>query len=852
MASRRRIRQRFALASQAAHNHRLRLRPALEALEPRVVLSTFTVDLTTDTAPTTGGSGSGLAGDLRYCITHANADNQANTIVFDSTVFATQQTITLGGSELELKDTGGTQTITGPGASRLTVGGNKTSRVFEVTSGVTANLSGLTITGGNANYGGGLYNQGGTVTLTNVTVSGNTATISGGGLFNSPAEFGTTLTLDNCTVGGNTARYNGGGIFNRYSIESVTLSNTTVSGNTAGWGGGLFNKYGTMTLSNTTVSGNNATNRGGGLYNYGRYYDGIVNSATATLSNCTVSGNSAAVGGGLENDYSTLALTDCTVSGNSAGRGGVSFGGGLFNQSGTSTLTDTTVSGNFCAGEGGGVQNLHGLLKGATLLMSDVTISGNSAQYGGGLDNYGSAALTNCTVSGNSANVRGGGVFNIDKGVGIFGYGTITLTNTIVAGQTAGGDVFGTPESSSEHNLIGDPASAGGLTQGTNGNIVGDGHGHSIDITTVFATTTGPSGPVPVLADNGGPTQTIALRTGSPAIGQGVAFAGITTDQRGFALDAPQPDMGAFQSDPLVINTTSDGSSSPPGILSLRQAVNLANVLGAATTITFDSTVFSTPQAIALTNGPLELSDPVGLEAIAGPAAGVTITAGGLNGVFLVDGGVTASLSGLTLSGGSTSDDGGGVLNAGALTMTNCTLSGDSAGNGGGVANSGTLTLTDCTLSGDSAGNGGCVWNSSGTVTMTDCTLSGDSAGNGGGVWNSSGTVTLTDCTLSLDSAGNGGGGVGNSGTVTLTDCTLSLDSAGNGGGVWNSSGTLTLTDCTLSGDSAGNGGGVANSGTDADRLHPLARLGRSPRRRGRQLRHADDDRLHRRGRLGR
>jgi hypothetical protein len=66
MASRRRIRQRFALASQAAHNHRLRLRPALEALEPRVVLSTFTVDLTTDTAPTTGGSGSGLAGDLRY------------------------------------------------------------------------------------------------------------------------------------------------------------------------------------------------------------------------------------------------------------------------------------------------------------------------------------------------------------------------------------------------------------------------------------------------------------------------------------------------------------------------------------------------------------------------------------------------------------------------------------------------------------------------------------------------------------------------------------------------------------------------------------------------------------------
>ena len=107
MASRRRIRQRFALASHSSHNHRLRRRPALEALEPRVVLSTFTVDLPTDNAPTTGGVGSGLAGDLRYCITQANADNQANTIVFDPAVFGTPLTITLGGSQLELNDTGG-------------------------------------------------------------------------------------------------------------------------------------------------------------------------------------------------------------------------------------------------------------------------------------------------------------------------------------------------------------------------------------------------------------------------------------------------------------------------------------------------------------------------------------------------------------------------------------------------------------------------------------------------------------------------------------------------------------------------------------------------------------------------
>ena len=73
------------------------------------MLSTFTVNSLGD-----AGSGSNDAGDLRYCINQANANDQANTIVFDSTVFGTPQTITLSGSQLELSDTVGPQTITGP------------------------------------------------------------------------------------------------------------------------------------------------------------------------------------------------------------------------------------------------------------------------------------------------------------------------------------------------------------------------------------------------------------------------------------------------------------------------------------------------------------------------------------------------------------------------------------------------------------------------------------------------------------------------------------------------------------------------------------------------------------------
>ena len=99
MASRRRLEERFAFASHAVHHRRRR--PVLEVLEGRVVLSTFTVNSLGD-----AGIGSDDAGDLRYCINQANADDQANTIVFDPTVFGTPQTITLSGGQLELKDTG--------------------------------------------------------------------------------------------------------------------------------------------------------------------------------------------------------------------------------------------------------------------------------------------------------------------------------------------------------------------------------------------------------------------------------------------------------------------------------------------------------------------------------------------------------------------------------------------------------------------------------------------------------------------------------------------------------------------------------------------------------------------------
>jgi hypothetical protein len=224
-----------------------RMRPTIVALEDRRLLSTFVVNNATDT-PVAGET------DLRQAITSANATTGANTITFDSTVFATPQTITLGGTQLELSNTTGTQMITGPAAG-VTVSGGGLSRVFQVESGVTASISGISITGGGGEVGGGglLVSSGGTATLFDCTVSGNHANYGGGLL-----TYGTT-TLNDCAV----------------------------SGNSANGAGGVWVDGGTATLTNVTVSNNSAAGFGGGLN---------IESGTATLFDCTISGNAAGSG----------------------------------------------------------------------------------------------------------------------------------------------------------------------------------------------------------------------------------------------------------------------------------------------------------------------------------------------------------------------------------------------------------------------------------------------------------------------------------------------------------------------------------------------------------------------------
>jgi fibronectin-binding autotransporter adhesin len=805
---------------------------------------------------------------LPEAVRFANFDRSGKAnISFDSTVFSSPQTITLLGTELELSNTSETETITGPAAG-LTIDAGGKSRVLQVDRAVTATLSRLTLNGGSAQQGGDLYNAG-TITLTNCMVNGASAQ-QGGGLVNSG-----TITLTGCTISGNSAGV-GGGVYDYgtatltdcsisgnssgsdgglENLGTVTLTDCTISDNSAGAGGGLGNSgtatltdctlignsgeegaslenIGRATITDCTISGNSSHQVGGGLWNDGTATitdctisgnsanegGGLWNGGTATITDCTISGNSANVisgnsaneGGALSNG-GTATITDCTISGNSANEGG-----GLWNED-TATITDCTISGN-SANEGGGLYNkgapLDTLWRGiATATITDCTISGNSANEGGGVEVVGSKpssvlTLTASTVSGNSASTEGGGIYIYAD----FAVAAVTISDTIVAGNSAGTgpDVAGAISLDQGFNLIGDGDGASGFT------AVGDQVG----------TTASPIDPL--LAppgDYGGPTQTMPLLHGSPAIGKGVAIDGITTDQRGLALDALQPDIGAFQSDPLVINTTGDGTSSTSGVLSLRQAVELANVVDGAATITFAPTVFAAHQTIALTSGQLELSARGGLQTIAGPAAGLTIDAGGMSGVVAVDAGVTAALTGLTITGGSALF-GGGLLNSGTITLTDCTLSGNSANEGGGVYNDGTVTLIDCTLSGNSAGAGGGMYNNYHTATITDCTVSGNSATIvGGGLW-IHGSATLTDSTISGNSANEGGGVYLRGGANSRTTIVNTIVAGNAASTAPDLLGTVTMDQgFNLVGDDSGSGGFTAAGdqvGTATSPIDPL------------------------------
>ena len=232
---------------------------------------------------------------------------------------------------------------------------------------------------------------------------------------------------------------------------------------------------------------------------------GILNEGTLSLTNCTVSGNTTDIAGGGIYNGATLTLANSTVSENIAGDGG-----GIYNN-GTLTLTNSTVSGN-TAWAGGGLGGGEGVNLYSTLTLINSTVSGNTAGSGegGGIWNAGTLALINSTVSGDIAFL-----------------GTLTSTSTLMDGAC-------------DEGLRGVAASDGY-------NIESPGNTCGFDQETDQVSVSADDLKFAELADNGGPTMTHALLSGSVAIDVIPAdMCEVTEDQRGFPRDS-MCDVGALE-----------------------------------------------------------------------------------------------------------------------------------------------------------------------------------------------------------------------------------------------------------------------------------------------------------------
>ncbi len=246
----------------------------------------------------------------------------------------------------------------------------------------------------------------------------------------------------------------------------------------------------------------------------------VASGGTLNIDNITLTGgnndNNWYKNGGAIYSHGTLTVTNSTITGNAAPGGG----GGIYNEYGSLTVIGSTISGNsvpgcyLCSSPGGGIANAGST---ATAMVVNSTVSGNHADYGGGgIQNVsGTTTIVNSTIVDNSTTNFGGGLWGYSSG-------SITVTNSIVANNSSsniasGDNVYGLVTDNG-HNDIGTDALLGSL------------------------------------ADNGGPTQTIALLSGSTAINAGddtVCNASPVNglDQRGYVRPSGSHcDIGAFES----------------------------------------------------------------------------------------------------------------------------------------------------------------------------------------------------------------------------------------------------------------------------------------------------------------
>jgi hypothetical protein len=562
-----------------------RVRPWLEVLEDRTVPAVFNV-------------GAGDVAALIADINTANSNGDPNNIIN-----LTKSTYDLTAVNNNWYGPNGLPAI----SSNLIINGNGAViqrdpsaatpdfRLFYVSGGLSGlaagglTLNDLTLEGGVAKggdgdtgggglgAGGALFNQG-NVLLNGVTVSGNTAQ-GGAGIIRSADGGGGGMGQD-AQPGGAGGGFGG-------SFPSLTYGGKGGEGGGPGGGGGGGGGFSADGQDGGLIHGGDGGGQSGlGGGSTGFDFDGKAGDGGGG-GRRLIGGDGGGFGFGGSNDY---------------GGGGVGGGGGYGGNGGFGGGGGFDGNGGF--GGGGGYGAFGGFGGGNGSSSPSGARSGGGAGMGGGLFNmYGSLTLVNCTLTGNTAQGGfgygagsgfGGAVFNLD--------GTLNLTfctisgNTVAAGQAFDSGHAGAADGGAVYNLAyGNVYNTGGaisanatitdsiLANTSGGNDLVNNVVNGDNTNTATVTLSGPnlvqtangifSGTEPIMANpllgplqnNGGPTPTLALLTGSPAIAAGTPVAGVTTDQRGLPRSAT-PSLGAFepQSPPPSPPPSPPSPPSPP------------------------------------------------------------------------------------------------------------------------------------------------------------------------------------------------------------------------------------------------------------------------------------------------
>lgn len=841
----------------------LRRRFKICRLEDRCVPATFLVNALGD-----AGTGAGTSGDLRYCLTQANSMPGADTVNFDSTLFATTKTIDISaGGTLQILDA---VNIQGPGTDKVAFSGGGKVQVINIDvpgAGGAVAISDLTIRDGFTDTflnTSGVAIDDDAVTLTKVALTENINAVYGGAL---TVTGDAAVNLVDSSVTGNS----GVGVFAYAGYGTINVTRCTITGNAQGLS---FNNdfYGKATIDATTISGNQ--------------FDGIdlfgVGAGEVTLTNSTISGNQGP--GIFAANACILNVLNSTIA-NNVNNSPYSYfypGGGIAAQLYAQvTISNSTISGNTSKFGAGGVAVAYDY--GMTIDVSSTIIAGNSSDsgldissdngfiFGGDYNLVGVYDPTICTLSG-THNKTGTLAAPLNPLFAPLGkYGGPTQTMALLPGSPAinAGAANGL---TTDQRGVGFPRAIGAMAdigafetadkspavQVSAANVTAPG-GTSFTVTITYVDETGinlstidlnditvsgggfatPAKPT-MLSTSGSGTKVTAVYTFTPPGGSwDLADVGAYSINLGanevFDTDgpnaAPAGKIGSFRvilPVTFVVDLASDedNGNTSKGDLSLREAIRLANEnAGGFDTITFDPGVFSTKQTINIsTLGKLRVTDAV---TITGPGADLlTIDGGGKTRVIEVNipgsADQNVAISDLRVTGGFDSVGAGVTMVDEDLTLSNVVVDHNQASNGGGgvstLGKSGSLTIlhstvSDNTCGGAVSGGGILILNAGAILTIRDCMIANNTVTEpggaaGGGLFLYHGGVVLAENTTWVGNAASTGGAIASyfgPAEITLTNNTLTGNNAGAVVMLSPTQGNgLTISNSTITGNTGG------------------------------------------------